>query len=55
MSGDVLEKSDSWEDLGDDAFDVRPEVPWIGFALAQPRLTEWLTRVASSDDSHSST
>ena len=42
-------------ELADDPRDDRPEVTWVAFALALPRVAERLARVASDDAIHEST
>jgi hypothetical protein len=55
MAGDVLEKSESWLALSEDAFDVRPEVAWVICSSALSGERERLAGVAARDDIHDST
>jgi len=55
MAGDVLEKSDRWLDLSEDALDVRPEVALVIDASTLAGEGEGLAGVAARDDIHAST
>ena len=52
MMGDVLEEHEGRLGLGDDAGDMRPEVPRVVHAAALARDGERLARIARSDDVH---
>ena len=52
MMGDILEEDEGRLDLGDDAGDMRPEVPRVVRAPALARDGERLARIARSDDVH---
>jgi hypothetical protein len=55
MSADVLKKTPPRLNLADDSLDAWPEVSWVVFSASSSRTTEWLARVASSEDIHCST
>jgi hypothetical protein len=50
MAGDVLEEGPFRGDLADDPGDLRPEVPGVVGALAQPRERERLAGITGSDE-----
>lgn len=52
MMGNILEEDEGRFDFADDAGDVRPEVARVFRAPALARHTEWLARIARSDDVH---
>ncbi len=51
---DVLGEYRHRLDLGDDALDIRPQVPRIGLAAALARAGERLARIAGSEDMNAS-
>lgn len=55
MACDVFQKDDGGTDLLNNAVDVGPQVARIEASKASTGLTEWLARVARSNDVHEAT
>lgn len=55
MSGHVLQEHQYGLHFPDDASDVRPEVPFVGFPKPLPGDGERLARVSRRDEIHNST